>query len=67
MSEFGVVVFHDTIWDLRPDPRLSRDDLGVPRFVDELRAAGYPVITIDQNLGVSLVQSRIGGVKLRSV
>ncbi|MEI9898291.1 MAG: class I SAM-dependent methyltransferase [Chthoniobacter sp.] len=67
MSEFGVVVFHDTIWDLRPDPRLSRDDMGVPRFVDELRAAGYPVITIDQNFGVSLVQSRIGGVKLRSV
>jgi ABC-type sugar transport system substrate-binding protein len=39
--------------------------MGVPRFVDELRAAGYPVITIDQNFGVSLVQPRIGGVKLR--
>jgi predicted O-methyltransferase YrrM len=65
VSEFGVVVFHDTIWDLRPDPELSRTDMGVPRFVDELRAQGYPVITIDQNFGVSLVQPRIGGVKLR--
>jgi predicted O-methyltransferase YrrM len=65
MAEFGVVVFHDTIWDLRPDPKLSRADMGVPRFVDELRAAGYPVITLDQNFGVSLVQPRIGGVKLR--
>lgn len=65
VSEFGVVVFHDTIWDLRPDPKLSRSDMGVPRFVDELRAKGYPVITIDQNFGVSLVQPRIGGVKLR--
>lgn len=65
LSEFGVVVFHDTIWDLRPDGKHDRADMGVPRFVDELRAAGYPVITIDQNFGVSLVQPRIGGVKLR--
>ena len=65
LAEFGVVVFHDTLWDLRPDPKLARADMGVPQFVDELRAAGYPVITIDQNFGVSLVQPRVGGVKLR--
>ncbi|HTB83408.1 MAG TPA: CmcI family methyltransferase [Candidatus Sulfotelmatobacter sp.] len=65
LSEFGVVVFHDTIWDLKPDKRIARADMGVPQFVDELRAAGYPVITIDQNFGVSLVQPKIGGVKLR--
>jgi predicted O-methyltransferase YrrM len=65
LNEFGVVVFHDTLWDLRPDPKIARADMGVPRFVDELRAAGYPVITIDQNYGVSLVQPKIGGVKLR--
>ena len=65
LSEFGVVVFHDTIWDLRPDPKWSRADMGVPRFVEELRAAGYPVITLDHDFGVSLVQPRIGGVKLR--
>ena len=65
VSEFGVVVFHDIIWDLRPDPKLSRADMGVPRFVDELRAAGYPVVTIDHDFGVSLVQPRVGGVKLR--
>jgi predicted O-methyltransferase YrrM len=65
LAEFGVVVFHDTLWDLKPDPQSARADMGVPRFVDELRAAGYPVITIDQNFGVSLVQPKIGGVKLR--
>ena len=65
LTEFGVVVFHDTLWDLRPDGIHDRADMGVPRFVDELRAAGYPVITIDQNFGVSLVQPRKGGVKLR--
>jgi len=65
LNEFGVVVFHDTLWDLRPDPKLARADMGVPRFVEELRVAGYPVITIDQNFGVSLVQPRLGGVKLK--
>ena len=64
LSEFGVVVFHDTLWDLRPDKKLARTDMGVPRFVEELRAAGYPAITIDQNFGVTLIQPRIGGVKL---
>ena len=38
--------------------------MGVPRFVNELRAAGYPVITIDQDYGVSLVQPCIGGIAL---
>lgn len=65
VSEFGVVIFHDTIWDLRPDPTLSRKDMGVPRFVEELRSAGYPVITINQDFGVSMVQPRLGGVRLR--
>ncbi len=84
LSEFGVVVFHDTIWDLKTKgkPRSFEDGfqgtqadldklnknlamMGVPRFVDELRAAGYPVITIDQDCGVTLVQPRLGGVELK--
>jgi predicted O-methyltransferase YrrM len=65
LTEWATVVFHDTLWDLRPDRAIARADMGVPRFVDELRLAGYPVLTIDQNFGVSLVQPRKGGVPLR--
>jgi predicted O-methyltransferase YrrM len=64
LNRFGVVAFHDTLWDLQPDEKLSRADMGVPRFVNELRAAGYPVITIDRDYGVSLVQPCVGGVEL---
>jgi predicted O-methyltransferase YrrM len=64
VSPFGVVVFHDTIWDLRPDPRYSRPDMGVPRFVEELRLRGYPVLTVDRDYGVSLVQPRLHGQPL---
>jgi len=66
MSQFGYVVFHDTIWDIRPDPRWQRDDMGVPRFVEELRKSGYPVLTIDKDFGVSLVQTTRGGIPLSS-
>ena len=62
---FGSVVFHDTLWDLNPDPRYARPDMGVPRLVDELREQGYPVITLDQNFGVSVIQPVRHGVSLR--
>jgi predicted O-methyltransferase YrrM len=65
LSTWATVVFHDTIWDLRPDPAIARADMGVPRFVDELRVAGYPVLTIDKDFGVSLVQPCRGGIPLQ--
>ena len=65
VTRFGVVVFHDTLWDLRPDPQFSRAGMGVPRFVEELRAAGYPVITLDKDFGVSMVQPTVSGVMLK--
>jgi len=63
---FGVVIFHDTIWDLKPDMQYHRADMGVPKFVDGLRAEGYPVITLERDFGVSLVQPVLQGVSLRS-
>jgi predicted O-methyltransferase YrrM len=64
VREFGFVVFHDTLWNLRPDPKWSRADMGVPQFVEDLRRDGYPVLTIDRDCGVSLVQPKKGGVAL---
>jgi predicted O-methyltransferase YrrM len=64
VNRFGFVVFHDTLWDLNPDPKWQRADMGVPRFVEELRRAGYPVLTNDKDFGVSIVQPTIGGIPL---
>lgn len=66
VTQFGVVLFHDTIWELRPDPRYARDDMGVPAFVEGLRREGYPVITLDRDFGVSVVQPKRHGVVLSS-
>jgi predicted O-methyltransferase YrrM len=64
VTTFGSVIFHDTLWDLRPDPKYSRPDMGVPRLVEELRKQGYPVITLDRDFGVSLIQPVRNGVGL---
>ena len=64
MSPFGIVVFHDTIWDLEPHGEWYRSDMGVPRFVEHLRREGYPVITVNRDCGVSLVQPKKGGIVL---
>jgi len=61
LRPFGVAVFHDTTWDLHG---ANRADMGVPRFVEELRRAGHPVITIDRDCGLSMVQKIPGGVPL---
>ena len=66
VTQFGVVVFHDTIWELRPDSPYSRADMGVPAFVEELRTNGYPVTTLDRDFGVSIVQPTSSGVPLRN-
>ena len=42
----------------------AREDMGVPRFVEELRLAGQPVITLPRDFGVSIVQARPGGLSL---
>lgn len=65
VTPFGIAIFHDTLWDLRPDERYQRPDMGVPRFVEELREQGYPVLTIDRDFGVSMVQPVRHGIALR--
>lgn len=66
VKRFGMVVFHDTMWEFTPYNQLhyARADMGVPRFLDELRREGYPVITIDKDFGFTLVQPAIGGIPL---
>lgn len=64
VAPFGFVVFHDTTWDLHPGTAYSRADMGVPAFVETLRVDGYPILTIDRDFGVSLVQPKRNGVTL---
>jgi predicted O-methyltransferase YrrM len=61
LAPFGVAAFHDSTWELHGP---NRPDMGVPRFLEELRTAGYPLITLDRDFGLTLVQAHPGGVPL---
>jgi hypothetical protein len=41
--------------------------MGVPAFVEELRMQGYPVTTLSNDFGVSVVQPTVNGVPLRTI
>lgn len=64
VSPFGLIIFHDTLWDLMPNHPSYRSDMGVPQFVEELRKQGYPIITLNKDYGVSIVQPVKGGISL---
>jgi predicted O-methyltransferase YrrM len=64
MSPFGLVVFHDTIWGLKRNDKWYRPDIGVPQFIEELRQQEYPIVTIERDYGLSIVQPVKGGNSL---
>ncbi len=68
MNPFGVVVFHDTLWDRNADDPYykmwRRDGMGVPSLMEELRDAGYPIVTLNQNWGLSMIQAIPDGESL---
>jgi predicted O-methyltransferase YrrM len=64
MSPFGLIVFHDTGWEFKRGDKWYRADMGVPRFVEELRKLRYPVVTIFCDCGISIVQPVQGGNSL---
>jgi predicted O-methyltransferase YrrM len=64
LSEFGVAAFHDTTWAVGQEGWVDDGRLGVHRLLDELRQEGYPLITINRDYGVTLVQGTRAGVPL---
>lgn len=60
----GIVLVHDAMWEYLRDSPIYRKDMGVPRFLDELRKQGYPVITLPNDYGLSLVQTTRHGFPL---
>jgi predicted O-methyltransferase YrrM len=61
LTEHALVVFHDTIWEHRLDDPNTRPNIGVPRFLEELKQGGYQSVTLFSPPGLSIVQARPGG------
>jgi predicted O-methyltransferase YrrM len=67
LTAFSVTVFHDTTYELRSGYDSESSKMGVARLVEELRIEGYPVMTINQDFGVSILQAAKGGISLSKI
>jgi predicted O-methyltransferase YrrM len=61
LAPWSIVVFHDSLWEVhRGVPLYEKwrsDKMGVPTFLDTLRQEGYPLVTIDADWGLTMVQA----------
>jgi predicted O-methyltransferase YrrM len=68
LAPWAVVVFHDALWEVhRGDAgydNLRNEKMGVPAFLESLRQEGYPLVTIDADWGLTLVQATRGSRSL---
>jgi predicted O-methyltransferase YrrM len=65
-TDKALVVFHDTTWDYENCEEARRkfdlpEELGVPKFLQELREAGYPSITFPAMPGITVLDPHVGG------
>jgi predicted O-methyltransferase YrrM len=68
LAPWAVVVFHDSMWDVNRDVPVYKEwrneKMGVPRFLETLREEGYPLVTINADWGLTLVQAIKGSANL---
>lgn len=64
VANAGLVLFHDTMWEYHRDSKWYRSDQGVPKLVQELQENGYPMITLREGWGLTILQNSKGGFPL---
>jgi predicted O-methyltransferase YrrM len=57
----ALVVFHDSMWEYLRGNEYYREDMGVPRFLAELKDRGYHSVTLPCVPGMTVLQPRVGG------
>lgn len=63
LRKFSLVAFHDSMWDvLRQGAGYIGPEMGVPRFLEELRQEGYPSVTLNIAPGLTILCPLVGGI-----
>lgn len=67
LTNRSLVVFHDTTWAHHTQDAGYRDDIGVPRLMEELKGAGYHSVTVPGVWpGLTLLCPQVGGFRFRA-
>ena len=68
LGPWSIVVFHDSLWEVHRGVPIYEEwrseKMGVPAFLETLRKEGYPLVTIDADWGLTLVQAVKGSACL---
>lgn len=64
VSYGGLILFHDSMWEYHKDSQFYRNDQGVPCLVQDLIDRGYPVVTLQEGWGLSILQNSLNGFPL---
>lgn len=61
LTPHALVAFHDSGWQNTIHMEGFAQEMGVPRYLEELRLAGYHSVTFPELPGLTLLQARQGG------
>lgn len=64
LTQRALVAFHDSLWDYLRDDPCFRPDMGVPRFLENLRHQGFQMITIWAMPGLTIMHPNADGFPL---
>ncbi|MFM8316161.1 MAG: hypothetical protein ACKOA8_17920, partial [Deltaproteobacteria bacterium] len=56
------VLFHDSGWEFNRRSQWYRDDMGVPRFLNELKREGFQTVTVLDEAGLTVLDPTLGGI-----
>jgi predicted O-methyltransferase YrrM len=61
LTDKALVAFHDSLWEYQKGEAAYRPDIGVPRYLQELREAGYHSVTVPVLNGLTVLYPKAGG------
>jgi predicted O-methyltransferase YrrM len=61
LTDRSVVVFHDSLWEYQKDDPFYRPDIGVPRYLEELKRQGFHSVTLPMRFGMTFLCPTQGG------
>ena len=58
----SLVLFHNSGWEFNRDHQSYRQGMGVPKYLSELKAAGFQSVTVLDEVGLTILDPKKGGL-----
>lgn len=62
LTSRSLVLFHDSGWEFNRESKWYRQDMGVPKYLDQLKLDGFQSVTVLDEAGLTLLDPHRGGL-----